>query len=49
MPLPSLARSCSLCAFALLPNGDIKGSVHANSSMGGQSVTMDMTYAGTHR
>ena len=48
MPLPSLARSCSLCAFALLPNGDIKGSVHANSSMGGQSVTMDMTYAGEH-
>lgn len=34
--------------FELLPNGDIKGSVHANSSMGGQSVIMDMTYAGEH-
>lgn len=32
--------------FELLPNGNIKGSVHANSSMGGQSVLMDMTYAG---
>ena len=32
--------------FELLPNGNIRGSVHANSSMGGQSVLMDMTYAG---
>ena len=32
--------------FELLPNGNIKGSVHANSSMGGQDVLMDMTYAG---
>ena len=32
--------------FELLPNDDIRGSVHANSNMGGQSVVMDMTYAG---
>lgn len=32
--------------FELLPNGNIKGSVRANSSMGGQNVLMDMTYAG---
>ncbi|MHB1059051.1 MAG: DUF3617 domain-containing protein [Rhodanobacter sp.] len=32
--------------FELLPGGSIKGSVHANSSMGGKSMVMDMTYAG---
>jgi len=32
--------------FELLPGGDIHGSVHANSNIGGQSVVMDMTYAG---
>ena len=32
--------------FGLLPNGGIEGSVHANSGMDGQSVIMDMTYAG---
>jgi hypothetical protein len=34
--------------FELLLDGDIEGSVHANSSMGGRSVIMDMTYAGEH-
>jgi hypothetical protein len=32
--------------FELLPGGDIKGSIHANSRMGDQSAVMDMTYAG---
>lgn len=32
--------------FELLPGGSIKGSVHANSSMGGKNMVMDMTYAG---
>ena len=32
--------------FELLPSGNIKDSVHANSSMGGQSVPIDMTCAG---
>jgi hypothetical protein len=32
--------------FEWLPDGSIKGSMHANSSMSGQSTVMDMTYAG---
>jgi hypothetical protein len=32
--------------FELLLNGSVKGSVHANSSMGGHNVLMDMAYAG---
>lgn len=32
--------------FELLPGGNINGSLHANSNMGGQSVVVDMTYAG---
>lgn len=32
--------------FELPPDGDIEGSVHANSYMGGQRVVMNMAYAG---
>jgi hypothetical protein len=32
--------------FELLSGGGIKGSVHANSNMGGKSMVVDMTYAG---
>lgn len=32
--------------FELLSGGNIKGTVHANSVMGGQTAVMDMTYAG---
>ena len=39
-------KMTGVARFELLPNGNIKGSVHANSSMGGQSVLMDVTYAG---
>lgn len=32
--------------FELLPGGNINGSLHANSTVGGQSMAVDMTYAG---
>lgn len=32
--------------FELLPGGDIRGSMHADSNMNGQAMVMDMTYAG---
>lgn len=32
--------------FELLPGGDIRGSLHANSNQSGKSIVMDMNYAG---